>query len=121
MVSLKSLSTFPTNSSEEADWNFGRLNMCNSFLVGSNQSGLILHSAQSIPEVSDVLLMISLDDTSSFIPLRIVPMVTAPTIDLSCLAALRRSAVVTHVPSSTRTFNTRERTGSASIAPFADQ
>ena len=94
------------------------LSICKSFRVGSNQSGLILHSAQSIPVDRDVLLRISFDETNSFRPVNIVPIVTAPTIDLTCLATRKRSAVVTHVPSSIRILRTFDRTGSDSRAPF---
>lgn len=81
--SSRSLSLLPGNSSDVAGLNFGRLIMWSSFRVGSNQSGLILHSAQSIPDVIDVLLKISRDATSSFIPFNIVPIITAPTIGRS--------------------------------------
>ena len=116
--SSRSLSLLPGKSSDVAGLNFGRLIMWSSFRVGSNQSGLIRHSAQSIPDVSDVLLKISLDATSSFIPFNIVPIVTAPTMGLSRRADLRRSAVLTQFPSSIRTFSTIDLTGSDSNAPF---
>ena len=116
--SSSSLSLLPGNSSDEEGLNFGRLIICSSFRVGTNQSGLILHSAQSIPDVGEVLLRINLDATSSFMPFKIVPIVTAPTIGLSRRAALNRSVVVTQVPSSMSTLRTLDLTGSDSIAPF---
>ena len=81
--SSRSLSLLPGKSSEVAGLNFGLLIMWSSFRVGSNQSGLIRHSAQSIPDVNDVLLKIKRDATSSFIPFNIVPIVTAPTMGRS--------------------------------------
>ena len=81
--SSSSLSLLPGKSSDDAGLNLGLLIIWRSFRVGSNQSGLILHSAQSIPDVNEVLLKISRDATSSFIPFRIVPIVTAPTIGRS--------------------------------------
>lgn len=119
MESSSSLLSLSGKSLAVDGMNLGLFIICNSLRVGSNQSGLILHSAQSIPDVGEVLLKISRDATSSFIPLRIVPMVTAPTIGRSWRAALRRSVVVTQVPSSIKTFKTLDLTGSDSNAPFS--
>lgn len=81
--SSRSLSSLPGKSIDVEGLNLGLVIIWRSFLVGSSQSGLILHSAQSIPDVGEVRLKISLDATSSFIPFKMVPIVTAPTMGLS--------------------------------------
>jgi predicted transcriptional regulator len=113
-------------ASRSSDWpfsrsifsNFGRVNIWRSFLVGLSKSGFILHSAQSVPAAEEVLLRIKREATKLLRPFRIVPIDTAPRIGLSFRASFRRSAVVTHVPSSIRTLRIRDRTASASITPF---
>ncbi len=83
-----------------------------------SQSGLILHSAQSIPEPSELRLSTRRAETRSLSPLRMVPMVTAPIIDLTCLATRSKSAVVTHPPSSIKTLRIFDRKGSDSRTPL---